>query len=59
MVFVMREQLPLSCQTHGVYTVWLKYDDGQVSRDRYDHQGTNSAYPPVSSAIRNTPVRGA
>ena len=30
LVFVMRNQLPLLCQTHGIYTMRLKCDNRQV-----------------------------
>ena len=38
LVLMMRQQLSLLCQTHGVDTMRLEHDNGEIGTDRDNHQ---------------------
>ncbi len=57
---MVRNQFSTLRQTHGIDTVRFEHDNSK----RYAQtdtiiSGRNKPYPPVSSAIRKTPVKGA
>ena len=57
-ILMVRQQLAFLRQTHGVDAMRLEHKDRDIGTDRDDHQGRNKSYPPVSSAIKKTPVKG-